>query len=192
MSATRTAAPASNYACDTLLSKSNDSTTGIPSVTNSTGGNKSSAYIVNAGSDNLPVVQGLVTFNGAPYVPAGLIQSAALTITGLSDNTDAALRPLFPANANGTYLISFQCSSPGIAFSVTAVGRIVSSGGVITELQGFTGVGTGAAAIIGSSPSQRLACVVINCDGSGAIQLGNQTGGSISGVAKLFKIASSN
>jgi len=187
--ATRTTAPASNYACDTLLSKSNDSTTGIPSVTNSTGLNHSSAYIVNAGSDVAPVVQGIVTFDGAPKVPAGLIQSVPLDVSGLANGTSANLLSLFPGGAtpaNGTYLLAFQnTTSPGQ--SVSAVGRIVSNSTTILELDGFN-ASMVSGALVGGQPS----VIQITSNGSSSIGLYNSSGAPVSGNVSLFKIGSSN
>jgi hypothetical protein len=188
MSATRTSSVASNFACETLLSKSSDSTTGIPNVSGGTDLNKASAYVVNAGNDRFPVIQGVATFDGAPVVPAGLIQGT-LAVTAQAAGTSATISQIFPADANGTYLLDFTCSSPGQGLNMSAVGRIVKSGATIDELSGFTGTAV-QAALAGGAVSLIAFQRVIGSPS--VIQMRNDANAPITGTINLYKIASSN
>jgi hypothetical protein len=184
--ATRTSSVASNFACETLLSKSSDSTTGISGVAGSTAFNKASAYVINSGDDLFPVIQGIARFNAAPLVPAGLLQSTPLTITAQANGTTVNLLSLFPAGANGTYMLAFQ-NNTNLGQSVSAVGRIVTSASAITELDGFNASMVQPALVGGD-----VSVVQITSNGSSSIGLYNASGVAVTGFVALYKIASSN
>ena len=188
MSATRTSAPANNYACDTLLSKQNDSTTSIAGVIGATDSRSSAPYVVNAGTDDLPVVNGLVRFSGAPYVPAGLIQGT-LAVTAQASASSATISQIFPANANGTYLLDFTCSNPGQGLNMSAVGRVVKVSATIVELSGFTSNAVQTALVGGAVSSISFQRVI---GAPSVVQLRNDCGSPITGTINLYKIASSN
>jgi len=194
MSATRTSAPANNYACDVLLSKQNDSTTGISGAIGGTDGRSSAPYVVNAGSDALPVIQGSLSLPGgfatAPAVPAGALISTT-AVTALANTTNFDLSGAFPANSSGMYSVSFVCNVPGQQWNMSGVGRIIRVAGVITSTDGFSATAVGSA-LLGTSPNQTVAFCEIASNSSGAIGLYNSTGVALTGVVKVYKIASSN
>lgn len=182
MSATRTSAPANNYACDTLLSKQNDSTTGIAGAVNGTDSRSSAPYIINTGTDVAPVIQG--------SVPAGALIGSA-TVTALANVSAQDLSGVFPQTCSGMYSVSFVCTTPGQQWNVSGVGRIVRSAGAISAIDGFSGTAV-ASALLGTSPNQTVAFCELSSNSAGAISLYNATGVALTGAVKCYKIASSN
>lgn len=182
MSATRTSAPANNYACDTLLSKQNDSTTGIAGAVNGTDNRSSAPYVINTGTDVAPVFQG--------SVPAGALISTT-AVTALANVTAQDLSGAFSAGASGMYSVSFVSTNPGQQWNVSGVGRIIKTGNVITAIDGFSGTAVGPA-LLGTSPNQTVAFVELSSNSAGAISLYNGSGVAQTGVVKVYKIASSN
>lgn len=190
MSATRTSSVASNFACETLLSKSSDSTYGISGVSGSTGLNKASAYVINSGNDVTPVIQGIVSFTASPIVPAGLLIGSA-TVTALANATAQNLLPVFPATCSGTYMIDFVCTTPGQQWNTSSVGRIIRTAGTVSEINGFQGTAVGSA-LLGTSPNQTVAFIEIASNSSGSLSLYNGTGVALTGTVTVYKIASAN
>jgi hypothetical protein len=123
---------ASNYACETALSKQNDSTTGIPNVTNSTGAATSAPYVVNAGSDAVPIVQGEVSFPNGINVPGGgnLIVFGAQPVT-LTLNTPISILPYFPPNFNYACVVTID---PAGASAVANLPYMMSSVGTVDNI----------------------------------------------------------
>jgi hypothetical protein len=156
---------ASNYACETALSKQSDSTTGISGVTNSTGSRTSAPYLVNGGSDAFPIVSGLTTFPnglGETNFPDGINVPGGgnLTIAGaqpvtLTLNTSVSLLPYFPPNFNYACIVTLDPVDPSGAanspYMVSSVGTVDISGGagavlgfgnsVIAGVAGQAGIG---------------------------------------------------
>jgi hypothetical protein len=164
----------SNFATETILQKGKDA----------------QAYIVNSGSDALPVIGGQVSFSTAPAVPAGTLVGS-VTITALGNTTNADLSGGFPANCSGMYSVSFVCTTPGQQWNVSGVGRIVKVAGIITAADGFSGTAVGSA-LLGTSPNQTVAFCEIAANSSGSIGLYNSTGVALTGTVSVYKIASSN
>lgn len=124
---------ASNYACETALSKQNDSTTGIPNVTNSTGGASAAPYVVNAGSDAAPIVLGITSFpNGIDVPGGGNISIAGTQPVTLTLNTPVSLLPYFPAGFNYACIVTLDPVDPSGAannpYLVSSVGTVDNTG----------------------------------------------------------------
>lgn len=188
----------SGYSKDTALSKN---ATAAP-------------YIANAGSDAAPVIQGAVAFQGAvtlqagadisgnvifrapvtfasaPVVPAGALVGT-VTVTALANASSLSLLSGFPANASGFYSVSFVCTTPGQAWNVSGVGRLVQVASVVSSVDGFSGTAVGAD-LLGTSPTQTVAFCEITCNTNGSLSLYNSTGVAITGTVNIYKIASSN
>jgi hypothetical protein len=162
----------SNFATETLLQK----------------GDGAQAYIVNSGSDNTPVVAGIVTFDAAPVVPAGLLV-ATQAVTAQAAGTSVTISNIFPADAAGTYLLTFTCSSPGQGLNLTGVGRVVKVGNTIIECIGFTSYAV-QAALAGGAVSLIAFQNIIGAPS--VVQLRNDANVPITGTLTLYKIASSN
>jgi len=154
---------ASNYACDTALSKQNDSTTGVPNVTNSTGASSSAPYVINAGSDLAPVIYGNpvkfpgeVNFPGGINVPGGgnLIVFGAQPVT-LTLNTPISILPYFPPEFNYACVVTIDpvgaSAVVNLPYMVSSVGTVDNTGttpavfgfgnSVIAGVAGQAGVG---------------------------------------------------
>ena len=168
----------SNFATETILQK----------------GKNAQAYIVNSGSDALPVIGGQVSFSTAPKVPAGTLVGS-VTITALGNAVSADLIGGFPVdnlgNCSGMYSVSFVCTTPSQQWNVSGVGRLVKTANVITAADGFSGTAVGPA-LLGTSPNQTVAFCEISANSSGAIGLYNSTGVALTGTVSVYKIASSN
>jgi hypothetical protein len=153
---------ASNYACETALSKQSDSTTGISGVTNSTGAATSAPYLVNGGSDAFPIVSGFTTFPnglGETNFPNGINVPGGgnLTIAGtqpvtLTLNTSVSLLPYFPPNFNYACIVTLEpMDTSNNPYLVSSVGTVDISGGagavfgfgnsVIAGVAGQAGIG---------------------------------------------------
>jgi len=140
---------ASNYACETALSKSGDSTAGFannPPAADTSNLN-ASPYLINANDDVNPVCPGNVTFPDGIVVP-GVAQTALGSVTATA-GTPISIKSLFPADFNHNCLVtavgtgSFVHSSVGYVnnipatdiiegFNTSRITSVVGSGVAVT------------------------------------------------------------
>jgi len=112
---------ASNYACETALSKSGDSTAGFannPPAADTSNLN-ASPYLINANDDVNPVCPGNVTFPDGIVVP-GVEQDTLGTIV-VTASTPVSIKTLFPANFKNNCLVTAVASG---GFTLSSVGYV--------------------------------------------------------------------
>lgn len=153
---------ASNYACDTLLSKGGDSTAAFASnpPANDTSSRHSAPYLINSANDFAPVVQGLVTFNEVTNFPNGVtvpisephISLASVTLTA---NVATSLLPYFPLGFNRACVVTLNpVFGADNVWQTTAVGTVDLTGATpvvqgcnATNITGVVGQGTAVTAV---------------------------------------------
>lgn len=116
---------ASNYSCETALSKSSDSTAGFANnpPTSDTSSLNSAPYVVNAGSNTFPTILGAVTFDN-PISAPGVSQVTLTGTTTVTNGTPASILALFPEDFNSNCIVSVDGGG----------GWVVSSSGYVNNL----------------------------------------------------------
>ena len=138
---------ASNYSCDTALSKSGDSTAGFANnpPTSDTSAFNAAPYIVNGGSNAFPVITGQVSLNAL-----GRVQQTLGTIV-VTAATPISIKSLLPANFNHNCQITAIASGGFTHSSVGYVNNIPSANVVqgfnTTKIVAIAGNGTAVTTI---------------------------------------------
>ena len=139
---------ASNYSCETALSKSSDSTAGFANFppTADTSALNSAPYIVNGGSNALPVIAGQVSLNAL-----GVTQQLLGVVT-VAPATPYSIKSLFPVNFNHNCLVTvvaaggFTLSSVGYLNNIPATD--VVQGFNTTNIVAVAGQGTAVTGVV--------------------------------------------
>jgi hypothetical protein len=112
---------ASNYGCETALSKSSDSTAGFRNnpPTSSTDSLNSAPYVINSGSDTFPLINGAVAFDLPIMAPgASALSLGTVDVSGGA----ASMLSLFPANFNSNCIVNVTAG--GGVFNLTTAGYV--------------------------------------------------------------------
>tara|TARA_R110000868_G_scaffold20410_1_gene86400 strand:- start:601 stop:1227 length:627 start_codon:yes stop_codon:yes gene_type:complete len=164
---------ASNYGCETSLSKSSDSTAGFQNnpPTDDTSTLNAAPYLINAGSDTLAVVPASVDFPQPIRVPwPSAYASTGTQPVTLTLNTPISLLPYIPADFNYSCIIWVDPVGAGNApYSISSVGSIDNTGSN-DIVQGFgTSVIAGVASQtgIGIEPTAGVTYSLIQTNNAG-------------------------
>lgn len=156
-------ATASNYACDTLLSKNNDSTLGFAGkgVVDDTSAYQATPYLVNQADDVNPVCPGTVTFPDGISVP-GISSTLAATQLTLAVGVSQSLLPFFPANFNRACIVTlYPTVGANDPLLVSSSGSVNNTGATpsvrgfgATQIAGVAGMAQGLVPTTGILYSQ--------------------------------------
>jgi hypothetical protein len=152
---------ASNYACETLLSKSSDSTAGFANFppAGDTSNLNAAPYIINSNDDVNPVIAGVVTFTDGVIAPGvRQVSLTPLTPVTVTATTPYSILSLFPAGFKSNCIVSvdggggFVVSSSGFLDNTGSTARVqgfnntaiqsVANNGTATTTVNYSGIST--------------------------------------------------
>jgi len=143
---------ASNYACETALSKSGDSTAGFANnpPTEDTSNLNASPYLINANDDVNPVCPGNVSFPDGIVVPG--VTQRVLGVATVTASTPYSIKSLFPADFKSNCLVTVVASG---GFTLSSVGYLnnipatdVVQGFNTTHIVAVAGQGTAVTGVV--------------------------------------------